>query len=89
MDTGAVTGKGDAVRRNEPVPEGREDRGRAENLLKPFLIMKGEFLMLQGVSGQGVCNAGMPVGKFLPFAGFFGRFCIFILWEEILSSGKP
>ncbi len=87
MDTGAVTGKGDAVRRNEPVPEGREDRSKTENLLKPFLIMKGEFLMLQSVSGQGVCNAGMPVGKFLPFAGFFGRFHIFILWEEILSSG--
>lgn len=74
MDTGTIAGKGKAVCGDEPVPEGREDSGETEELLEPFFIMEGKFLMFQGVSRQGVRNTGMFVGKFLPFAGFFGRF---------------
>ena len=33
MDAGAVAGKGEAVFRDEPVPEGGEDGGKPENLL--------------------------------------------------------
>ena len=45
MDTGAVTGKGQAVFWDEPILEGREDCGKAEELLEPVLIMEREFLM--------------------------------------------
>lgn len=81
MDTDAGAGKGDAVRRDKPAPEGREECGTPENLLEPFLIMEGECAMLQGVSGHGVCNAGMPVGKLFPLLGFLEGF-------EFLSLGK-
>lgn len=73
MDTGTIAGKGKAVCGDEPVPEGREDSGEAEELLEPFFIMEGEFLMFQGVSSHSVRNAGMLVGKFLPFAGFYWK----------------
>ena len=43
MDAGAVAGKDEAVRRDGPVCEGREDGGKAENLLEPFLIMEREI----------------------------------------------
>lgn len=47
MDTGAVTREGDAIRRNEAVPEGREQCSKAEEALEPILIMKGEVMMSQ------------------------------------------
>ena len=45
MDTGAVAGKGEAVRREEPVFQGRDEGGKPEELLKPVFIMKGKFFM--------------------------------------------
>ncbi len=47
MDTGAVAGKGDAVLWDKPVPQGREERGKAEELLEPFFIMEREVFMCQ------------------------------------------
>ena len=86
MDAGAVTGKGEAVRRDKPVCEGRENGGKAEKVLEPFLIMEREILMFQGVSSQPVRNAGMPVGKLLPSAGFFRRLSIFMFGEKIFPA---
>ena len=45
MDTGAIARKGEAITRDEPVLEGGEDCGEAENLLEPFLIMEREIRM--------------------------------------------
>ena len=74
MDAGAIAGEGDATGRDEAVPEGRDECSETEELLEPFFIMEREPSMCQGISGQGVCDPGMPVGKFLTLAGFFGRF---------------
>lgn len=59
----------------------------AENLLESFFKMKRECLMDEGVSGQGVCNTGMPVGKLLSFTGLLGRFEVLILRKKVLSAG--
>ena len=87
MDAGAVTGKGDAVSRDEPVLEGGDECGKAENLLEPFLIMEREILMLQGISGQLVGDAGMLIGKLLPFARFLRGLCVFVFGEKIHPAG--
>ena len=87
MDTSAVAGKSEAVRRDESVIQGGQDGGEAEELLEPFLIMEGEGIMFQGVSGQGVSNAGMLIRKLLSFAGLFRRLRVLILWEKILPAG--
>lgn len=42
--------------------------------------------MLQGISGHGISNTGMPVGKLLAFTGLTGRLCAFILWEKIMPA---
>ena len=89
MDAGTVAGKGEAVRRDEPVCERREDGGKAKKVLEPFLIMEREILMFQGVSSQPVRNAGMPVGKLLPSAGFFRRLSIFMFGEKIFPAAAP
>ncbi|WP_275443809.1 hypothetical protein [Petralouisia muris] len=73
MDTGAIAGKGDAICRDESVFKRRKDRGEAKDLLKPLLKIKGKFCMGEGIGGQGVRNAGMLIGKLLPFARFFRR----------------
>lgn len=88
MDAGTVSGKGDAVLRDESVLKGWEDGGKAKNLLEPFLIMKGELSVLQGVRAHLIRNAGMLIGKLLPSAGFFERLSVSILREKILSAGS-
>ena len=87
MDTGAVAGEGNAVRRDKAVPEGREDGGKAEKLLETLFIMERKALMGDSISSRLLCNAGVFIGKFLSFAGFFGRSGVLILWEKILSAG--
>ena len=87
MDTGAVTGEGNAVGREQAVPEGREDGGKAEKLLETLFIMEREALMGEGISSQLLCNAGVFIGKLLSFTGFFGRLGVLILWEKILPAG--
>jgi len=87
MDAGTVTGKGESVFRDEPVPKGREDGGKSENLLEPFLIMEREFRVVQGISGNLIRDAGMLIGKFLSLAGFFRRLSIFVFWEKVLPAG--
>lgn len=57
-----------------------------ENLLEPFLRMEREIRVVKCVSGQIVRNAGMPVGKRLPFAGILGRISISIFREKILPA---
>ncbi len=89
MDAGAVTGKRKAILGDEAVCEGREDGGKAEKVLEPFLIMEREILMFQGVSSQPVRNAGMPVGKLFPFAGLFRRLSIFMFGEKIFPAAAP
>lgn len=86
MDAGAVAGKGEAVFWDEPVLKGRENGGKAENLLEPFFIMEGEFRVFQGVRGHLICDAGMLIGKFLSFAGFYRRLSIFIFWKKVLPA---
>ena len=87
MDTGAVAGEGNTVRRKKSVPEGRDECGKPEKLLEAFFIMEREAFMREGISGQFLCNTGMLIGKLLSFAGFFGRSGILILWEKILPAG--
>ena len=87
MDAGAVAGKRDAVLGDKPVLKGGEEGGKAEDLLEPFLIMEGEFRVIQGVSRQLIRDAGMLIGKLLPFAGLFGRLSIFIFREKVLPAG--
>ncbi len=88
-DAGAVAGKHDAVLGDKPVLKGGEEGSRAEDLLEPFLIMEGEFRVVQGVSRQLIRDAGMLIGKLFPFAGLFGRLSIFIFWEKVLPAGPP
>ncbi len=87
MDAGAVAGKRDAVLGDKPVLKGGEEGSKAEDLLEPFLIMEGEFRVVQGVSRQLIRDAGMLIGKLLPFAGLFGRLSIFIFREKVLPAG--
>lgn len=87
MDTGAVTGKGQAVFWDESFLEGREDCSKPEELLEPVLIMEGELLMGQGVSCDGLGDAGMFIRKLLPLAGFFGRLFVLIGWEQLFPAG--
>ena len=89
MDAGAVAGKRDAVLGDKPVLKGGEEGSRAEDLLEPFLIMEGEFRVVQGISRQLIRDAGMLIGKLFPFAGLFGRLSIFIFWEKVLPAGPP
>lgn len=49
--------------------------------------MEREVGMVQCVRGQLVRNAGMPVGKLLPFAGFFRRLAVPVFWEKFLPAG--
>lgn len=74
MDTGAVAGNGNAVCGDKPVFKGRDEGGTPKNLLKPFFIMERKNRMLPGIKSKFVRNAGMPVGKFLPFSGLLGWF---------------
>ena len=87
MDTGAVTGKGQAVFWDEPILEGRKDCSKPEELLEPVLIMEGELLMGQGVSSDGFGNAGMLIRKLLPLARFFGRLFVPVSREKVLPAG--
>jgi len=87
MDTGSVAGKGEAVWRDEPVPEGREDGGEAENLLEPFFIMEWERLMGEGISGQRIRDPRMLIRKLLSFAGYFGKLFVLVRREKILPAG--
>ncbi len=87
MDAGAVAGKCDAVLWDKPVLKGGEEGGKAEDLLEPFLIMEGEFRVVQGVSRQLIRDAGMLIGKLFPFAGLFGRLSIFIFGKKVLPAG--
>ncbi len=73
MDAGAVAGKRDAVLGDKPVLKGGEEGGKAEDLLEPFLIMEGEFRVVQGISRQLIRDAGMLIGKLFPFAGLFWK----------------
>lgn len=86
MDTGTVTGKGQAVFWDEPFPEGRQDRGKPEKALEPVFIMKRELFMGQGISGNGLSDAGMFIRKFLPFTGFFGRLFVLMSREQIFPA---
>ena len=74
MDTGAIAGESDAVPWNEPVPQGRDEGGKAEKLLEPFFIMEGEFFLCQGIIGHEVRNPGMLIGEFFSFSRLLGRF---------------
>lgn len=76
MDTGAIAGKGEAIGRDETVFKRRKDRGEAKDLLEPLLKIKGKFFMGEGIGGQGVRNAGMLIGKLLPFARFLAGLSI-------------
>ena len=87
MDTSAIAGKGEPALGDEPVAHGREDGGKAENLLEPFFKMEREFRVFQGVGGHGVRNAGVLIGEFFAFAGFFRRLCVFVLWEKVFPAG--
>ena len=87
MDAGAVAGKCDAVLWDKPVLKGGEEGSKAEDLLEPFLIMEGEFRVVQGVSRQLIRDAGMLIGKLFPFAGLFGRLSIFIFGKKVLPAG--
>ena len=88
MDTGAVAGKSEAVCGDEPIFQGRNESGKAEEHLKPLFIMEGKFIMRQCVSGDGFCDAGMFIRKLFSFTGFFGRFFVFVRREEILPAGS-
>ena len=81
MDAGAVAGKCDAVLWDKPVLKGGEEGGKAEDLLEPFLIMEGEFRVVQGVSRQLIRDAGMLIEELFPFPGFLEGF-------PFLSLGK-
>lgn len=87
MDAGAVAGKGEPIRRNETVAKGRKQSGKAEDVLKTFFKMEGEIFPGESVSGQGVGNAGMGIGKLLTFARGLGRLCVLVLREEVRSAG--
>ncbi len=87
MDTGAVAGKGEAMCRDYPVPEGRDNGGKPEKLLEPFFIMEWERLMGEGISGQRIRDPGMLIRKFLSFAGYFGKLFVLVRREEILPAG--
>ncbi len=87
MDTGAIAGKCEPALRDESVVHGRKEGGEAENLLEPFFKMEREFVVFQCIGGHGVRNAGVFIGKFLSFAGFFRGLCVFILWEEVFPAG--
>lgn len=87
MDTGAIAREGDTICRDKSVFQRRKDRGEAENLLEPFFIMEGEFLMPQCVRGHGVRNAGMLIWKFLAFAGFFRRFAVLVFRKKVFPAG--
>lgn len=89
MDAGTIPGEGNAVPWDKPVPERREDGGKPEDLLEPFFIMEREYIMGQGVSGHGIRNTVMLIGKFFPFAGFYGRLAVPVFWEKILPAGHP
>lgn len=86
MDAGAVAREGDTVLGDKPVFKG-EEGSKAEDLLEPFLIMEREFRVVQGVSRHLIRDAGMLIGKLLPFAGLFGRLSIFIFGKKVLSAG--
>lgn len=49
--------------------------------------MEGEFRVVQGVSRHLIGDAGMLIGKLLPFAGLFGRLSIPILGKKVLPAG--
>lgn len=87
MDAGAVAGKRDAVLRDKPVLKEGQDGGEAEDLLEPFFIMEGELRMVQGVSSHLIRDAGMLIGKFLPFSGLFGGLSIFIPGKKVIPAG--
>ncbi len=48
-DTGAITGKDDAIGGDEAVFEGGDKRGKPEELLKPFFIMKRKGFMIRRI----------------------------------------
>ena len=87
MDTGAVAGKGEAVRGEKPVFQGGDEGGKTEELLEPLFIMEGKLPMGQGVSGNGFRDAGMFIRKLLSFTGFFGRLSVLVGREKILPAG--
>lgn len=87
MDTGAVAGEGNTIRREKAVPEGRDESGKAEKHLETFFIMEREVFMGEGISRHLFCNAGVFIGKLLSFAGFFGRSGVLIFREKILPAG--
>lgn len=87
MDTGAVTGEGETVFWDKPILEGREDCSKPEELLEPVLIMEGKPLMGQGVSGDGIGDAGMSIRELLSFTWFFGWLFVPVCREKILPAG--
>ncbi len=86
MDTGAVAGKSESVRREKPFLLGGDEGGKTEKLLKPLFIMEGKLLMGECVSGDGFRDAGMFIRKFLTFTGLFGRLFVLMGGEKVLSA---
>lgn len=88
MDAGTVAGKNESVSREKAVIQGRDEGGKAKELLKPHFIMEGKFFMGEGVSGNGFGDVGMFIRKFLPFTRFFGRLFVLMGWEQIFPAGS-
>ncbi len=86
MDTGAVTGKSDAVFGDETIPKGGNEGGETEKMLEPFFIMERKFLVSEGVSGHGDSNPVMFIREFFTFAGLTQRLRVFILWEKVIPA---
>ncbi len=86
MDTGAVTGNGKAIGRNQAILKGRDEGSKTEDALESFFIMERKILMAKNVGSKAVCNAGMLIGKFFSFPRFPGRLFVFVRREKILPA---
>ena len=87
MDTGAVAGKGKAVRMEKAVFQGGDEGGKTKEELEPFFIMKGKLLMGEVVSGDGIRDASMFIGKLLSPAWLLGRHFVFVSGKKIFPAG--
>ena len=74
------------VGRNEASLYRGDDSSQEKQFLHCFFIMKREIPVRKGNTFHQFHDAGVPVGKLLPFGEFFRRFLILTRREKILPS---
>lgn len=86
MDAGSVAGECNPVSGDQTGTHGREQGSQAEKFLKELFVVKREFFPGESLLSHNLCNAGMPVWKFVAISRLFPGLFVPVCRESIISA---